>query len=171
MDKMTSSEYRNRNYPVREDMHAQRIEWRLQRVGNWLLYAIVAVALLGGFSDGWLSETSRANAQGTMTVEYQRLLRSETDEPFTLRIKGEPNQPVTVRLSGDFMDKFVIQTLRPQPQITHSSTRSLSLTFPATKDGEHAVWLFTQPQTAGIFTSYITLEGTEPVTLKQWVYP
>lgn len=171
MDKPTPDEYRSRHYPLTEDMPAQRVEWRLQRIGNWVLYAVVAVALLGGFSDGWLSETSRANTQGTLTVEYQRFLRSESDEPFTLRIKGKPDQPVTVRLSGDFMDKFVIQTLRPQPVITRSSQHAILLTFPATKEGEHAVWLLTQPQTAGLFTSYVTLEGGDPVTLKQWVYP
>lgn len=170
MDK-TTDEYRSRRYPIHEDMRAQRVEWVLQRGGNWLLYAIVIIALLGGFSDGWLSETTKTNAQGSLTVEYQRFLRSESDEPFTLRIKGEPNQPTTVRLSGDFMDKFVIQTLRPQPLITHASTHALLLTFPATRTGEHAVWLMTQPQTAGLLTSQITLDGTAPVTLKQWVYP
>lgn len=170
MDK-TTDEYRSRHYPIQEDMRAQRVEWVLQRGGNWLLYTIVVIALLGGFSDGWLSETSKANAQGTLTVEYQRFLRSESDEPFTLRIKGEPDKPVTVRLAGDFMDKFVIQTLRPQPLVTHSSTHEILLTFPATKTGEHAVWLMTQPQTAGLFTSRIALEGADAVTLKQWVYP
>lgn len=63
MDKIVSDESVSRDVPVREHMHAQRIEWRIQQGGNWLLFAIVLIALLGGFSDGWLSETSATNPE------------------------------------------------------------------------------------------------------------
>ncbi|EPS2708580.1 hypothetical protein ACTEV4_002503 [Cronobacter turicensis] len=171
MDKIVSDEGVSRDAPVREHMHAQRIEWRIQQGGNWLLFAIVLVALLGGFSDGWLSETSATNQEKSLTVEYQRFLRAESDEPFALRIQGPKNQPVTIAFGGDFADRFVLQTLQPQPVVTHTGQHTLTLTFAPTPDGAHAVWIVTQPQSAGRLTSTVTLEGASPVYLTQWVYP
>ncbi|EMA4137187.1 hypothetical protein U3A98_000835 [Cronobacter turicensis] len=171
MDKIVSDESASRDTPVREHMYAQRIEWRIQRGGNWLLFAIVLVALLGGFSDGWLSETSATNQEKSLTVEYQRFLRAESDEPFALRIQGPKNQPVTIAFGGDFADRFVLQTLQPQPVVTHTGQHTLRLTFAPTPDGAHAVWIVTQPQSAGRLTSTVTLEGASPVHLTQWVYP
>ncbi|ELY5929901.1 hypothetical protein ACI5DH_001269 [Cronobacter turicensis] len=171
MDKIVSDESVSRDAPVREHMYAQRIEWRIQQGGNWLLFAIVAIALLGGFSDGWLSETSATNQEKSLTVEYQRFLRAESDEPFALRIQGPKNQPVTLAFGGDFADRFVLQTLQPQPVVTHTGQHTLTLTFAPTPDGAHAVWIVTQPQSAGRLTSTVTLEGASPVHLTQWVYP
>ncbi|ELY3465609.1 hypothetical protein SMX26_000149 [Cronobacter universalis] len=171
MDKIVSDEGVSRDAPVREHMHAQRIEWRIQQGGNWLLFAIVLIALLGGFSDGWLSDTSATNREKSLTVEYQRFLRAESDEPFALRIQGPKNQPVTVAFGGDFADRVVLQTLQPQPVVTHTGQHTLKLTFAPTPDGAHAVWIVTQPQSAGRLTSTVTLEGASPVHLTQWVYP
>ncbi|ALB61867.1 FIG00554722: hypothetical protein [Cronobacter condimenti 1330] len=171
MAKSVSDEYASRETPVREHMHAQRIEWRIQQGGNWLLYAIVVIALLGGFSDGWLSKTSATNPEKSLTVEYQRFLRAESDEPFALRIQGPKNQPVTLDFGGDFPDHVVLQTLQPQPVIAHTGRHTLTLTFPPTPDGAHAVWIVTQPQSAGRLASTVTLEGASPVRLTQWVYP
>ncbi|EGT5207499.1 TPA: hypothetical protein JD203_18385 [Cronobacter sakazakii] len=171
MDKIVSDESASRDVPVREHMHAQRIEWRIQQGGNWLLFAIVLIALLGGFSDGWLSETSATNPEKSLTVEYQRFLRAESDEPFALRIQGPKNQPVTVAFGGDFPDRFVLQTLQPQPVVTHTGQHSLTLTFAPTPDGAHAVWIVTQPQSAGRVSTTVTLAGASPVHLNQWVYP
>ncbi|MEX5384268.1 hypothetical protein WCE10_14445 [Cronobacter muytjensii] len=171
MAKSVSDERVSRETPVREHMHAQRVEWRIQQGGNWLLFTIVVIALLGGFSDGWLSETSITNREKSLTIEYQRFLRAESDEPFALRIQGPKNQPVTLTFGGDLPDRFVLQTLQPQPVVAHTGQHTLMLTFPPTPDGAHAVWMVTQPQSAGRLSSTVTLNGASPVHLTQWVYP
>ncbi|NUW61230.1 hypothetical protein [Cronobacter muytjensii] len=171
MAKSISDERVSRETPVREHMHAQRVEWRIQQGGNWLLFTIVVIALLGGFSDGWLSETSITNREKSLTIEYQRFLRAESDEPFALRIQGPKNQPVTLTFGGDLPDRFVLQTLQPQPVVAHTGQHTLTLTFPPTPDGAHAVWMVTQPQSAGRLSSTVTLNGASPVHLTQWVYP
>ncbi|NCI15787.1 hypothetical protein EHJ07_04645 [Cronobacter muytjensii] len=171
MAKSVSDERVSRETPVREHMHAQRVEWRIQQGGNWLLFTIVVIALLGGFSDGWLSETSITNREKSLTIEYQRFLRAESDEPFALRIQGPKNQPVMLTFGGDLPDRFVLQTLQPQPVVAHTGQHTLTLTFPPTPDGAHAVWMVTQPQSAGRLSSTVTLNGASPVHLTQWVYP
>ncbi|ALB71641.1 hypothetical protein [Cronobacter muytjensii] len=171
MAKSVSDERVSRETPVREHMHAQRVEWRIQQGGNWLLFTIVVIALLGGFSDGWLSETSITNREKSLTIEYQRFLRAESDEPFALRIQGPKNQPVTLTFGGALPDRFVLQTLQPQPVVAHTGQHTLTLTFPPTPDGAHAVWMVTQPQSAGRLSSTVTLNGASPVHLTQWVYP
>lgn len=171
MDKSTDDEFASRNYPVNENMHAQRLEWRMQAVGNYLLFALVILALLGVFSDGVLSETTQTSRGGALTVEYQRMIRAQSDERYILRVQGEPDQPVSVTFSGDFMDSVDIQTLSPPPQTSHTSLHGMTLTWPATPDGRHAVWIMAQPQAAGYLTSSVTVDGKPGVTLRQWSWP
>lgn len=171
MDKPKQNEFASRDYPVQENMTAQRKEWRFQAAGNYVLFTIVILALLGLFSDGIISETAQTSANGKLTVEYQRLIRAQSDERYILRVQGEPDRPVRITLGGDFMERFQIQTLFPEPLITHTSAREMTLTFAATPDGRHAVWIGAQPESAGYFTSMITVDGQPGMTLRQWSWP
>ncbi|MCT4701086.1 hypothetical protein MUA02_03595 [Enterobacteriaceae bacterium H20N1] len=171
MAKRVPDEYAGRTYPVEEDMRWQLKEWSLEKWGARCLMALVALALMGAFSDGWLSQTTTANPDGTLSVEHQRIMRAMSDENFTLRVKLDTGQPTVLTLGQDFMDNFEIQNLHPQPFITHTSLHEMVLTWPANSGKEQALWLTVQPQSAGHFTSTIRLKGAEPVTLSQWVLP
>ncbi|WP_435947341.1 hypothetical protein [Dryocola sp. BD586] len=171
MAKRVPDEYTGRTYPVQEDMKWQLREWSLEKWGSRGLLALVLLAMLGAFSDGWLSQTTTSNAEGSLSVEHQRIMRAKSDESFTLRVKFATGQPAVLTLGQDFMDNFVIQSLQPQPLLTHASRHEMILTWPANMGKEQALWLTVQPQSAGHFTSTIRLKGAEPVSLSQWVLP
>jgi hypothetical protein len=171
MGKRVVDEFASRSAPVQEDMRWQLKEWLLEKWGSRLLLAFVLLALLGAFSDGWLSQTTSTNADGTLSVEHQRIMRAMSDENFTLRVRFATGQPTVLTLGQDFMDNFEIQNLQPQPLITHASRHEMVLTWPASSGKEQALWLTAQPQSAGHFTSTIRLKGAESVTLSQWVLP
>lgn len=160
-----------REVPVQEDIAAQQVEWYTQRWGTVLLFAIVILALLGGFSDGWLSATSRSSADGRLTLEYERMARAVSDTRYVLRVNAAPGQPATVTLRGDFMDNVELDKLAPLALRASGSTHSLTLHLPATADGKHAVWMTGQPQSAGYFTSTVTLVDGAGITFSQWVWP
>lgn len=171
MRKRVADEYASRRSPVQEDMRWQIKEWQLEKWGSRVLILLVLLALLGAFSDGLLSQGSAHNKAGTLSVEYQRMMRAMTDETFTFRIKSLTGEPTVLTLGRDFMDNFEIETLQPQPLVTHASLHEMVLTWPASPNREQALWLTVQPQSAGHFISTITLKGAEPVTLSQWVLP
>ncbi|MEL4015648.1 hypothetical protein [Dryocola clanedunensis] len=171
MGKRVIDEYASRTHPVEEDMRWQVKEWKLEKWGGICLMLLVVLSLLGVFSDGWLSQTTSSNPAGTLLVEHQRVMRAQSDESFTLRVKSATGQPTVLTLGQDFMDNFQIQTLQPQPMITHASQHEMVLTWPANEGKEQALWLTAQPQSAGHFTSTFRLKGAEPVTISQWVLP
>ncbi|WP_455427151.1 hypothetical protein [Dryocola sp. LX212] len=171
MGKQVPDEYSSRKYPVEEDMRWQIKEWKIEKWGGVGLMLLVLLALLGVFSDGWLSQTTSRNPAGTLLVEHQRVMRAQSDENFTIRISSSTGQPTILTLGQDFMDNFVIQTFQPQPLITHANQHEMVLTWPANEGKEQALWLTAQPQSAGYFTSTFRLKGAEPVTISQWVLP
>lgn len=171
MAKRVADEHASRSYPVQEDMRWQMKEWQLEKWGSFTLMVLVLLSLLGAFSDGWLSQKTITNRVGTLSVEYQRIMRSMSDENFIIRITSSTGQPTTLTLGQDFMDNFSIQSLQPQPLITHANQHEMVLTWPANDSKEQALWLTAQPQSSGHFTSRIRLNGAEPVTLDQWVLP
>ncbi|WP_435954961.1 hypothetical protein [Dryocola sp. BD626] len=171
MGKRVQDEYASRSSPVQEDMHWQMKEWQLEKWGSRVLIALVILALFGAFSDGPLSQTTAVNKDGTLSVEYQRVMRAMTNETYTFRIKALTGEPTVLTLGRDFMDNFEIETLQPQPLVTHTSLHEMVLTWPASPNREQAMWLTAQPQSSGHFTSTITHKGAEPVTLSQWVLP
>lgn len=171
MGKRVADEYASRRSPVQEDMRWQLKEWQLEKWGGRGLLVLVLLALLGAFSDGWLSQTTTSNADGSLVVEHQRILHAMSDENFTLRVKFAAGQPTVLTLGEDFMDNFAIQNLQPQPLITHANRHEMVLTWPANAVREQALWLTAQPQSAGHFTTAIRLKGAQPVILSQWVLP
>lgn len=171
MRKRVADEYASRIYPVQENMRWQLKEWRLEKWGSRGLIVLVILALLGAFSDGWLSQKTIANAAGTLRVEHQRVVRSMSDENLTIRVKSVAGVPTILTLGQDFMDNFAIQSLQPHPLITRANQHEMILSWPAGDNKEQALWLTVQPQSAGHFISTIRLNGAEPVSLDQWVLP
>lgn len=171
MAKRVPDEFTGRTYPVKENMHWQLKEWSFEKWGSRCLMAVVLLAFIGVFSNGWLSQATTINTDGTLSVEHQRIMRAKSDENLTLRVKFVTGQPTVLTLGQDFMDNFEIQSLQPQPFITHANLHEMMLTWPANTGKEQTLWLTIQPQSVGHFTSTIRLKGAEPVTLSQWVLP
>lgn len=132
---------------------------------------LVVLATLGAFSDGRLIQKTAVNLDGTLSVEFQRFMRSMSDENFTIRVRTVAAEPTTLTLGRDYMDNFFIQSLQPQPLTTHVNQHEMVLTWLASDGKELALWLTAQPQSTGHLISTIRLKGAEPVTLDQWVLP
>lgn len=95
---MSEDELLSRRHPVQEDMPMQQRVWRFERVGWYVLVAIVLLALAGLFGNGPLSDAEVVSQDGRVRVEYQRLSRSGTTDSLFITIQGIPGRPVEVQL-------------------------------------------------------------------------
>lgn len=105
----------SRTHPVQEDMDFQRKTWVVERAG-WLgMLAIVALALLGLFSNGPLSSSTAADASGLLQVDYDRFNRNGASTRIRLRVDRADQREVRIRFDARFMESFTFETVSPQP--------------------------------------------------------
>ncbi|WP_114195950.1 hypothetical protein [Edaphovirga cremea] len=172
MTQQEKNEFSDRQYPVTENMGRLLTAWRFQRLGFFMLVAIIIAALLGVFSNGWLSDRVVSNSQDTLRVEYQHFARETSEIPLVIRAKNIGKEQIVVTLSGDLMDNFEIETLQPQSAATDSKDHQLHITLPAGKKDEwRAVYLSLRPKSFGYFNNIIEMQGADPVHFSQLVYP
>jgi hypothetical protein len=80
---MSEDELLSRRHPVQEDMPMQQRVWRFERVGWYVLVAIVLLALAGLFGNGPLSDAEVVSQDGRVRVEYQRSAEAARQTAFS----------------------------------------------------------------------------------------
>lgn len=169
---MTEDEQKNREFPVQENMKWQKIEWRIETIGAWLLFLIVIAGACGVFSKGFISNQQASAADGRLSVEYEQFGRRQSNMDMALRLRQLSGDRYQVTISGEEMDNFQIQTLQPQPDETWSSENQLILIWHRRPQQESAaVWISFQPQSFGHFVSKVALDGRSQVQFSQFIYP
>lgn len=165
-------EMRSRRYPIQEHMRWQQIEWRIEHVGYFILFAVVILGACGLFSKGVLSNGKSRSADGSLLVEYERFGRLDSDMAMVIRVKPQQSGHFTLAISGEAMDNFQIQSLQPQPQQAVSAKNSLELSWsaPRYRDGA-TVWIGLQAQNPGRYPVTVTLDNKTSVQFTQWIYP
>lgn len=165
-------EERSRDYPIKENMYWQRVEWRIQKIGSVLLFALVILGSCGLFSKGFLSDGVATSADGVLRVEYERFGLRDSDITMAIRVKPPHQEHFTLTLSGEEMDNFQIQSLQPQPQQAVSKSNSLVLTYSSSsfKDGA-TVWIGSQAEEFGRYPVTVTLDDDTSVHFTHWIYP
>ncbi|MFY1038986.1 hypothetical protein ACOMYX_09425 [Pantoea agglomerans] len=121
--------------PIQENLRWVRREWLIQRIGEYVLIALVILGACGLFSKGVLSNGSARSPDGTIQVEYERFGRVESNMDMRIRYNAPVTDRFTVTIGGGALDNLQIQTLQPQPLEAVTIGSDLRLTFrPATPD-------------------------------------
>lgn len=171
-NKQLPDDYRSRDFPVKENMRFQLFAWKMQTVGFIGLFAFIAAACLGVFSQGWLSNTSKLSSGGHMVLEYDRFARNATDTNYIIRIRPEDSKPLKVNLSGDILDNYEIEYIQPMPDQSFIHDKVLSVLQPvADKNGWMSIYITLKPNKMGRFTNTISLSDNETLSFSQLVYP
>lgn len=162
----------NKSSPVVEKPFWLNFEFQLRRVGFGVLLLIIAAALAGLFSRGYLSDVTRSNDDRSLTLHYEKFnrLMSDTDMKITVVIPaGKRNRIV---LGGDFMDGFRLDTLQPQPDKMYSLNGDMILEYPQPAEGDtQTLWLSLTPMKFGVIKNSIAIDNGAPVTFQQYIYP
>jgi hypothetical protein len=164
-------EMQDRRHPVDEDIALQRRIWRFERVGWYVLVAVVLLTLCGLFSHGLLSSTSVTSAQGDLTVEYERFHRGGGVNTMVIRSHGEPGKAHTIILGNAIMEGFSIDSIQPQPASSAGTRQGLKLALTGDDHGDSTLYLAWRSDGLGLFKSSIGIEGGGEVSINQFIYP
>ena len=163
--------WRNRTYPIKEDMAFQRATWRAERIGWAVLWLIVLLALLGLFSHGPLSTASVETPDGGLRVTYERFQRNGRPAEIKLEARPRPEHGLAISLDARMLDAVTIETITPAPQAERAIAGGIELVFHAEPGAPLTVRLTVRPHKIGLVASAIGVGASRPAELTQFVYP
>lgn len=157
--------------PVKESARWLAFEYIMQKYGGMALVIIVMFGLAGLFSDGLLSTTRLSEATNTLTVEYEKIGRIDSDMNIKIETASR-NENITLTLGGEWMEANEIKSMYPTAARMTSRNGALILEFqrPAAASGPFTVWLGVTPRQAGHHL-YRLRSGDVALTLSQFILP
>ncbi|MCP2005762.1 hypothetical protein [Buttiauxella ferragutiae] len=158
--------------PVAEKPFWLNFEFQLRRVGFVLLLLIVAAALAGLFSRGYLSEATRSNDDHSLTLDYEKFNRLMSDMDMKITSVTPPGKRNRIVLGGDFMEGFRIDTLQPQPDKMYSLNGEMILEYQPIAPGvKQTLWLSLTPMKFGAMKSTVAIDNGAEIPFQQFIYP
>ena len=113
-----------------EDLHFQRIDWAMQRMGRWVLAAFLLVAASGLFGGmGPLAETSATDGSGDLRVEYPRFAR--VGAPATLLITTPADPVARIVISNEFLARVRVTSMVPRARQVQTGVTETAYEFSA----------------------------------------
>ena len=171
MDDQQQSDYQSREYPVREDMAYQLKVWRFERWGWYAFVAVVVLTLAGGFSRGPISSREAYSHDRKVTIYYEMLNRNGSTKPMKVVVNSRESSQVEVELVGDFLEGFSIETMQPDPMKSVSSGQGIKLSLHTDSQGQATLYLMLRSDGLGAYNSRISVPGSPPVNLTQYILP
>jgi hypothetical protein len=148
-----------------------RGEWVAERIG-WLVGALLlTAAVLGAFGQGGFGWRSVASSDRSLLVEYDAIDRYQADSKLRLVLPPGTPLPVRIRIGRDFLNDTTPVALWPPPSKVESRDGALECTFEFGSEGPHEIVYRYQHETYGPLKYQVSVEGSEPVTVSQFVFP
>jgi hypothetical protein len=158
--------------PVEEDMHLQRAIWTAERVGWITMAAVIALAILGAFSQGLLSSTETASAQGPMKVLHERILREGRAHDFIVTQSGlEPRAESGIAILDHDFGSLPIESIVPQPLSHEAGLDVTRFRFRADRDGGLKIVFRIRPATPGRGRLVFAADDEAPLIAKFFTLP
>jgi hypothetical protein len=137
-------------------MAFQRASWRAQRVGWAGIGLVIALAALGLFSSGPISERD-AHAEG-FSISHQRIVRNEAAATLTITLHG-PEIRNEIIISPSVARAMTVETIVPQPIWSEARADGLHLVIAAPPNGDRVVDIGLRPREVGVVNGSIRLAG------------
>jgi hypothetical protein len=162
----------NEGIEVADDMAFQRRSWRVQRLGRWLVFAFVGVALTGAFGGGGLAKVQAISPDGRVAVEHRRVLRNEADAHVAVRFTVPDNagNPV-LWMSESLLAAFELEGMTPRAEREWSEGGRVVWEFDRRTRGALEVRLQLRARETGRHAGEIGLVGAEAARVSLWVLP
>lgn len=170
LPRLDPSDEQERHYPVQENLHVQRRQWALERVGIWILGALVALTVAGLFAKGPLSHAEAASEDGRLQVTWQRFLRNGATSTLVVDVHGA-GPKARVELLGELLEGSTLESLQPQPAASRTAGgNGLALDVKADEQGRVRLFLSLRADGVGLFRSQVRV-GDRQVPVTQFIYP
>lgn len=154
----------------RAEERFHRREWLVQRIAWGLLLLIIVAGLAGLFGSGPLSKQAKATASGT--IEIDRFARRRASEEWRIRPiqAAEEDSQLALRISSSFLERYEIAAIVPEPASTTIDGSDVVFVFDAAA-ARGTVALHVEPEHIGLSEGSFALNDSEPLLIRQFVYP
>ena len=150
---------------IDEDIKLHEKGWRFQRVGWWLILALVILAALGAFGDGILSkETLSFN---NTKLDYQRFHRQEARMDLKVELNN-PDTVFTISFPNQYLKNFKVESILPEPTETKIANDQVNYYFNG--QGQANVAFYLVPQKPGNINGSIRVNENQ-FALSHFIYP
>lgn len=163
-------EFRDRDYPIQEDMRFQDKLWKLERAGWIGLSLLVAITLLGVSGSGPLSQTDAQTPNGDLQIRYERFERNGAASQLRVKARAGTDGRVWLAIDGALLERFTVESVHPQPLTAEAFGNGMRLQFQPDARGWATAYFTLRPDGIGPARSVARLNG-ESVTLNQFIYP
>ncbi|CAH5266465.1 hypothetical protein AI2839V1_2200, partial [Enterobacter cloacae] len=157
---------------IDESYRLLTFEYAFRQVGFIVLLGIIVAAIAGLFSSGVVSDTAKANADKSLTINYERFGRRETETRMQLAFPVKTEGTYTLSITSESSDAYEPGSVWPQPDSMFSHGNSLYFVYHNLKKTDtFSVLLFTTPSRAGKWNSVIRVNNGPEINIWQFIYP
>jgi hypothetical protein len=148
-----------------EDIPLASKSYPIQRIGWFILYAFILLALLGLFGKGILSE-KHITVEGK-EVRYEKFGRNQMPMNLELFIPNIKDS-ITISIPQEYFKYVQLRSVNPEPTTQQIKEQSYNFTFKGT--GELRAYVEIEPKLFGKIHFTITAGQTQ-IPLTQYFYP
>lgn len=159
---------------IAEDIEFQRHQWAAQRIAAIGMAAVIILAALGLFGTGVLSAATVGDADGPLSLDYERFVRREGQATLAFRIAPDQVSGGQIQLWIDagYMSAIDVEQVTPEPADVQTQGDRLVFVFTATAStGPHAIAISMRPQDMGRLRGEAGIVDGATIAFTQVVYP
>lgn len=155
-------------YPAFED------GWRRAEIaGRFGMLAFVVLCALGLLGHGPFSERTRTNADDSITIRYEPVVRFGAPTILRLDTRVPPGgDKVAVTIAKNLVDLFGLESITPRPETWQVAGANIRLVFPVLQGETRALIRFTgSPSFRGGVDLTARLDAGETLSWSQYAVP
>ncbi len=151
----------------------ERKEWVVQRIGWVVISLLIVAAALGVFGHGPLTHRTGEAADGTLSVDYDGVIRNTGVAVATFRTGDAAidDEAVTLRLGRDLVTGWRIEDINPKPSTESSDADWLIWEFDLLGDSAPVVEVHYRGDGLGRHSGEVRVGDGAPVRVSQWIQP
>ena len=157
---------------IDESYRLLTFEYAFRQVGFIVLLGIIVAAIAGLFSSGMVSDTVKTNSSKSLTIDYERFGRRETETRMALAFPVQSEGKYVLSMTSESSDAYEPGSVWPQPDRMYSRGKTLYFVYDTLqKSDRFSVLYFTTPTRAGKWNTVIRANNEPEITVWQFIYP
>ncbi|MGF6099937.1 hypothetical protein [Enterobacter sp. A4] len=157
---------------IDESYRLLTFEYAFRQVGFIVLLGIIVAAIAGLFSSGMVSDTAKKNSAKSLTINYERFGRRETETRMQLTFPVQAEGKYTLSITSESSEAYEPGSVWPQPDNMFSRGNTLYFVYNNLKKTDtFSVLFFTTPSIAGKWNTVIRINDEPELTIWQFIYP
>lgn len=170
---MAQMNRKNEKLPgINESYRLLTFEYAFRQTGFIVLLGIIAAATFGFFSSGIVSDTEKTNSAKTLTINYERFGRRDTEFPIQIAFPVKTPGKYAIAMTREDREAYEPGSIWPQPDSMYSRGNTLVLVYNnLDKNEKFAIQLFLTPSKAGKWTNTLRVNNEPEIPFWQVIYP